>query len=146
MRGASVTWTTQARPVGVRFDADQYDAEVERAMSDFSWETPDRTAARLIRLGVDREALRRHGLRLCWASGRLAEHTMTIALEHTPGPYQLLLAVPWLGDDTTSIARQCIDVLASSPSRWARVRWIPQATGLGTPAIAGPGWEPGVAG
>lgn len=141
-----VTWTTQERPIGVSFDADQYDAEVERATNDVSWETPDRTASRLIRAGVDHEALGSHGLRFCWASGRISERTMTVALECTPGPYQVLVHVAWPDGDAKAIARRCIDTLASLPASWSHVRWFPQAPGLAAPKIAGRGWQPGTPG
>ena len=55
--GQTVSWTTEERAVGVRFKATQYTAEIRRALSDFGWETADRTAARLIAGAVDRARL-----------------------------------------------------------------------------------------
>ncbi len=83
-----VSWATAVRTVGVRFDVTQYTAEVQRALADFSWETPDRTAARLIAKSVDRDRLAGAGLEFTWASGRIAQNTMTIALAYTEGPHQ----------------------------------------------------------
>lgn len=140
----AVTWTTAADPFGVRFDAAQYDAEVERAISDVSWETPDRTAARLIRTSIDHEALRRHGVQFSWASGRITERAMTIVLECTAEPYQLLVDVAWQDDPPESIAQRCLEVLAGPPSCWRDVRWLPQDYDLfDAPSIAGPSWKPG---
>ncbi len=48
-----VVWTPDARDP-YSFSAAAYDAEVERAIHDTSWETPDRTAARLCALCVSR--------------------------------------------------------------------------------------------
>lgn len=135
-----VSWTTQRRWVGVSFDAEQYEAEVGRAVRDHSWETPDRTAARLIRTGIVGASLSQHGLRFCWASGRVAASTMTIALEYTPGPTQVLLHVDWPDGDPRSIADRCLQLLSEAPPTWPNVRWIPQGHDLGKPRIAGSGW------
>jgi len=62
--GESVLWRNWQRPAGpaslpplpdledLRFDAAQYDREIARAESDFSWEWPARTTARLLRTAV----------------------------------------------------------------------------------------------
>lgn len=46
----------------ISFLAEPYDAEVERALRDHSWETPDRTAARLLASMVKRDILAQHHL------------------------------------------------------------------------------------
>jgi hypothetical protein len=74
------------------FAAGAYLTEIECAERDTSWETPDRTAARLVRQGVDRQALARHGLRFDWSSARVAEGRFTVALTLQPGPNQVLVS------------------------------------------------------
>lgn len=141
--GQVVSWTTEERTIGVRFDAAQYTSEVQRALSDFSWETADRTAARLIARSVDRDRLAQAGLKFAWASGRVAKDIMTIALEYKDGPYQVLVHVPWQAELPGAIAEACCRLLRDDPRGWPDVRWFPQAQGLGSPRIAGPGWRPG---
>jgi hypothetical protein len=46
---------------GVTFDAADYDREISRVASDHSWETPERTAGRLILTGKDRRGGSRRG-------------------------------------------------------------------------------------
>jgi hypothetical protein len=138
--GDRVTWRALASGVSLAFDADAYDAEIQRALADRSWETPDRTAARLIREGVDRAQLARHGFAFTWASGRIGEAEMTIALTLEPGPYQVLVHVPWDEESPEAIAAACVRVLSENPASW-RASWYPQATGLSAPPIAGPRWR-----
>jgi hypothetical protein len=62
-----VIWMSMDSSQQVCFLAAQYDAEVDRALQDHSWETPERKAARLICQAVDRRA---GAKRLC-SLGRL---------------------------------------------------------------------------
>lgn len=74
--GQEVVWTDWHSTAGgqfpneVRFDADEYDREVERAEHDWSWEWPARTAARLVReqLSAQPGILGRWGCALDWAA------------------------------------------------------------------------------
>ena len=139
--GEHVTWSADGATVDVRFDATSYLAELDRAMADHSWETPDRTAARLIADGVDRAWLAERDLHVTWASGRIRPDTMTIALATTG--YQLLVHQPWQGEPPSVIADACCTLLRQDPRTWPDVRWNEQASGLGPPACAGPGWRRG---
>ena len=56
-----VVWQALHSDAKVQFRASQYQAEIERALRDFSWEAPERTAARLIAKAVDRKALELNG-------------------------------------------------------------------------------------
>ncbi len=109
--GSVVSWTTAVRTTGVRFDAAQYRAEVLRALADHSWETPDRTAARLIRTSVDRARLAEAGLEFSWASGRCHQGMMTLALVDARSRVQRLVEVPWQGEPPEIIAEMCCAVL-----------------------------------
>ena len=130
-----VIWMAGDSSRQVRFRAAQYDAEVERALLDHTWETPDRTAARLIALAVDRTALRQKGFELSWVSGRCRDGMMKAALILTPGPYQVLVGVPWNGKDIEVIVERFKRVLSESPEKWPNVQCNPQAGGLGPPPI-----------
>jgi hypothetical protein len=139
-----VSWSSlNGRGPRVTFDLKAYSNEVARALGDHSWETPDRTAARLIAQGIDRATLARSGLKFAWASDRSSVGLMTIALWLEPGPYQLLVRIPW--NETappSATADSVLKVLAQVPSSWPAVEWLPQAKGLGSPPIAGSGWRP----
>lgn len=138
-----VTWRTlySNAPVKVRFVASQYDTEVERALRDFGWETPDRTAARLIAKAIDKTVLEDNGLFFSWASGRCEDGMMTVALLLNPGPYQVLVKIPWDGKSVESIVDRFRLLLQESPESWPNVECYPQAQGLGKPPVVGPGWR-----
>jgi hypothetical protein len=126
----------------VCFAIESYRDEVRRALSDRTWETPERTAARVVSEQVDREALARLGLEFSWASGRVEEGVMTVALWLRPGPYQLLVHSPWFQSAGPAVnAAAVVDTLSRSPSSWGNVVWLPQAEGLTRPSIAGFGWR-----
>ena len=139
--GDVVSWTTDVRTIGVRFDAAQYIGEIERALADRSWETPERTAAWLIAASIDRAHLARAGLTFTWASGRARSHVMTVAL--TASGYQILVRVPWRDEPPHVIAEMCSQLLGTDPRTWPDVQWFPQAPGLEVPAMAGDGWRRG---
>lgn len=126
----------------LRFDLDAYTSEVLRALSDHSWETPDRTASRLVRQAVDKLLLRRLGFTLSWASGQADQHLMTIALRLERGPYQVLVRVAWRETDSPgAIADAVAALLKQPPTSWPDVVWFPQAAASGPPALAGAGWR-----
>jgi hypothetical protein len=136
-----VIWTAPDSAKRVQFDATQYAVELERALQDFSWEPPDRTAARLISRAVDRTSLARRGFEFCWASGRSPEGMMTVSLLLRPGPYQVLVRLPWDGGDVEEIVRQFATLTSRSPEVWPNVECNAQAQDLGPPPIHGPGWK-----
>jgi len=126
----------------VLFDLQAYTSEVLRALNDHAWETPERTASRLIREAVDRELLHRLGFKLSWVSGRVDPHVMTVALWLEPGPYQVLVRVPWIETDNPGVTADAVaNLLEQPPSCWSDVVWFPQGATLGPPALAGAGWR-----
>jgi hypothetical protein len=139
--GNRVIWAADDSAKRIQFDATQYALEIERALQDLSWEPPDRTAARLIARAVDRTSLARRGFEFSWASGRCPKGMMTPSLLLTPGPYQILVRLPWDGEDVDEIVRQFETVLSRAPEEWPSVECNPQAQDLGPPPIAGPGWN-----
>jgi hypothetical protein len=60
---------------------------------------------------------------------------MTAALVLAPGPYQILINVPWNGEDIESIVRQLRLILGQPPEMWPNVESNPQVRGLGPPPI-----------
>jgi hypothetical protein len=138
-----VTWRSESSGIVVQFEVASYDREVARAMADFSWETPDRTTARLIATAVDRHALAQRGLTFEWASGRLRPHTMSLSLRYEPGPYQLVVHVHAKDAAPEDVARDCAALMLQDPARWRHVVWYPQQRQQDAPAIAGPGWKKG---
>lgn len=136
-----VVWSAADTSRSARFHADQYDAEIERALQDRTWETPERMAARLISEAVDRAALAKKGFEFEWASGRCKGGTMTVSFELTPGPYQILVELPWNGQDVQSIVDEFKVILGNPPESWPSVRWHPKTRGLGPPPISGSGWN-----
>jgi hypothetical protein len=126
----------------VYFALHQYRSEIERALADHTWETPERTASRLISSRIDREKLADHGFKFCYASGRSQPGSMTVALWLEPGPYQVLVQYPWSGPvDLDLLANSVVSLLARPPALWPDVQWLPQAEGVGAPSIAGSGWR-----
>lgn len=144
--GETVEWKPSSdeadRVPVLRFDAATYERELERAIADTGWETPDRTAARLLRIAVDREALASHGLKYEWASGRIRKRALTISLELEPGPYQVLVHLPWDAETPHEMAERAARLLSQDPTGWPDVEWEPQQRDLDAPPpIAGPGWS-----
>lgn len=125
------------------FEADQYHTEVARALSDHSWETPERAAGRLVRERIDRERLALHGMTFSWASGRAAANQFVVALNLEPGPFQVLVSFPTGAClEPDALSHRIVQALSAHPDQWASVQWLPQQSGLLVPGIAGPGWHP----
>ena len=136
--GGMVEWTSSAdaRPkIIARFPAESYDRELQRAIDDKSWETPDRTAARLLSECIDAAALARHGLTFEWASALLRPDTFTVSLRLDPGPYQILLHIPGGDDPPELLATRAAAVLREEPGVWKDVEWAPLMPGLPPPPI-----------
>jgi hypothetical protein len=138
-----VTWSAVHAPSIQRiFHAPTYHAEIVRALNDHAWETPERTASRLLAELVDREALASLGLKFSWASGRANPGAFTVALWLEPGPYQVLVHVPPPEKlSPADLAKFTATLLRAPPATWTDVDWFPQAQGLPAPSIAGPGWR-----
>lgn len=136
------TCESDRKPKVIQFLAESYDAEIERALHDISWETPDRTAARLLAAKLDHENLARHGLTYQWASGRLRAETFGVSLGFEPGPYQILIYLPWNGVNSEEIANFIATMLTAPPASWDDVVWLGQGGNHAPPSIAGPSWKP----
>lgn len=143
--GSAIQWSLisddSSEATILRFPADKYENEVTRALNDTSWETPDRKAARLAAEAIDRDRLRDNGFTYEWASGRVRAGYFTLSLILEPGPYQVLVHIPWSDTSPAEIARTCAELVATDPRAWPEVQWFPQRRGLESPRIAGAGWS-----
>jgi hypothetical protein len=138
--GERVLWRL-AESDELAFDGSAYRREIERAERDTGWEPADRTAARLVREGVDRRALAAHGLAYGWASARLDRDRFTVSLTLEPGPFQILVSVPWTGVDPEPVAAEVVALLARPPQSWPDVTYSPIGGGDALPSLCGPGWR-----
>lgn len=84
---------------GVSFPAERYDAEVARIAADHTWETPARTAGRLILTGIDHQRLHAHGLKLTWADNDSHDPARFQIASQIDDDYQVFLSLPWHGED-----------------------------------------------
>jgi len=139
--GDKVLWVEGDRML--RFPAAAYEAEINRAQRDTSWETLERTAARLVREQVDRDLLARNGLSFEWASGRASNGRFTVSLRLDPGPHQVLVSVPWSSETAEDLANSALELLKGDPRTWDGVGYLPQRGDLGNPPLIGPGWKRG---
>ena len=143
--GEHIVWRFGTRPAArleqrLHFDVVAYNAEIERAIHDTSWETPERTAARLLATTLPQDKLAQSGLTYDWASGRIRNETLTVSLTHIPGPYQILIHIPWKGESPSEIATMAADILGKAPNTWRDVQWHRLAPHLNVPTIIGPNW------
>jgi hypothetical protein len=120
------------------FEGDQYTQAVGDAVENHSWETPDRTAARILRSLVDHAVLERHNLKFEWASGRCRSTTLTISLGGPEGYHQILVQVPWNQQSPDKIAREAAEILKTDPGQWADVVWSGDKS---EPPFTGPAWR-----
>jgi len=142
-QGDRVTWDSWQGDTGelpaptLVFARGQYMQAVEEAVEDHSWETPDRTASRLLVSLIDQEVLAPENLTFQWASGRIRDKALTISLAGPPSHHQILVHVSWNGEPPSVIARKAADLLKRDPSEWLDVNW----NGEAAPPFDGPGWR-----
>ncbi|GIF98631.1 hypothetical protein [Catellatospora citrea] len=135
-----VHWDFSGRGVPggrVSFAADQYHSEAVRAAADHSWETPERTACRLVLTGTDRDHLRTYGMRLDFLTGHGEELMCSLVLGDDR--HQVFVRTPWQGRSPQKVAAEMCAALHDEPWRWT-ASWHPIRHGLRRPKIAGPAW------
>lgn len=141
-----VTWVWRLEvPINhpSQFALDPYLREVSRVGADHSWETPERTAGRLVLAQVDRTLLQRHGLTPSWVGNDWrAPEVFEICLTFEAA-YQIFLRFPWNGDAPETLASRILAQLnhASGPAAW-QATWhaMAPADRYQAPRIAQPGW------
>lgn len=140
--GDRVRWEWEAevpmsRPV--LFEADAYDREVTRAAEDHSWETPERTAGRLILSSIAPDELP-SGLRFDWVANDRRDSTRFQVCLQVPTEYQILIDFDCDDRSPESLASEVRRVLTTEPpARW-RAAWHSMKRTHAPPAIAGAGW------
>jgi hypothetical protein len=119
------------------FEREQYLESLAQAISDKAWETPDRTASRLLIPLIDHDVLSARNLTFQWASGRIRDNALTISLAGPPSHHQILVHVSWNGESPPEIARKAAELLKRDPCEWLDVNW----NGEAAPPFDGPGWR-----
>ena len=142
--GNRVIWDTWQGDTGnpragtLVFARDQYGQAVKDAVEDHSWETPDRTAARILGSLVDHRALTANNLKYQWASGRIRENTLAISLGGPEDCHQILVYVPWSKQSPDEIAGEAADILKMDPNEWPDIVWYGEKC---NPPFTGPAWR-----
>jgi hypothetical protein len=123
---------------GVSFDAADYDREISRVASDHSWQTPERTAGRLILTGIDHKHLLSYGLASSWVCEELRNPGWFRVALRIGKDDQVFVDTPWLGRTPEKLAADVCATLAEPPDRWIAT-WLAVEPSLRTtsPAIAG---------
>jgi hypothetical protein len=126
---------------GVSFAAAQYDVEVARMAADHSWETPERTAGRLVLTDLDRERLLAYGLEPSWVANDYRDHELFRVALQIGGDYQVFVDTPWRGRRPEVLAREVCATLALPPHEWRATWHAIKPTLTAPPKIAGPSWQ-----
>lgn len=143
--GDVVEWSWSGRGVpqasAARFPSVAYTTEVTRAAADRSWETVERSAARLTLTEVHRRALLPAGVATTSLIG--VRHDRPDAFDvvlQIRNEHQIFLTFPWTGDPDT-LARDVCDTLSRPTAQWpARWHGMPWELREQPPEIAGPAW------
>jgi hypothetical protein len=144
--GQVVTWTwSYSEPVNrpVEFALADYLREVRRLESDHSWETPDRTAGRLVLTQIDRQLFQRLGLQPYGVGNEWQAPELFRVMLMFEATYQIFLRFPWNGDTPEALAARVLATIndPSAPAGWpATWHSMPSATRDQPPRIAQPGW------
>lgn len=125
---------------GVTFRALDYDTEVARVAADVSWETPDRTAGRLILALADREALRRNELVVAWVDNDYRDPSRFCVCLTYAQSHQIFVYTRWDGRSPSELAHETVRLLAEEPRSW-HAEWNSMKPNAATPPIAGQGWR-----
>lgn len=140
--GDRVRWDWEAelpmsRPVV--FEAGAYDREVARAAEDHSWETPERTAGRLVLSSIAPDELP-SGLRFDWVGNDWHDSSRFEVCLRATTEHQIFIDFDWDDHSPESLASEVRRVLTTEPpTRW-RAAWHPILRTDAPPAIAGDGW------
>ncbi|WP_225731501.1 MULTISPECIES: hypothetical protein [unclassified Nocardia] len=111
-----------------------------RVAADHSWETPERTAGRLILTGLDDARLRAYGITPVRVSRNPDDHDILEIWFEIDDDYQVFVDIPWRDRSPEEIAHKACAILARPPQEW-HARWHAIKYGLPAPEIAGSRWE-----
>ncbi|HNQ77643.1 MAG TPA: hypothetical protein PK802_07915 [Candidatus Cloacimonadota bacterium] len=141
----TVIWDSFSPKIpGIRsltFSRQQFDAAVEAARNDHSWETAERTAERFI-AELDFTSLNEQGLAFRWASGRLNNTKISVCF-YLDLTYQVIVSAPWNHVAVQEAVSGIQAELGKPPYEWSDVTYYPQKKDVPAPALSGPGWRRG---
>lgn len=126
---------------GVSFAALQYDAEVARVAGDHSWETPERTAGRLVLTRLDADALRTHGLTVSWVANDHRDPALFRVALRMADDYQVFVDTPWQDRGPEKLADKVCETLARGPGKWRASWYARKPTVTEPPTIARRSWR-----
>lgn len=115
---------------------DEYDSALRALDRSTDWETPERTAGRLVLSRLDKAHLARFDLRpgfVCndWREPSLFQVVLTYRDTH-----QVFLRFPWNNATPGALARTVVDVLTEEPSTWTGTRHQFEQRGRRPPKFA----------
>lgn len=125
---------------GVTFPAAEYDAEVARLAADLSWETPDRTAGRLVLTLADHDGLARHDLRIGWVANDYRDASRFCVCLMYADTHQVFVYTSWAALTPHALADDTVRLLTADPRSWP-AEWHAIQPGLGPPRIASRKWR-----
>ncbi|MFI6830732.1 hypothetical protein ACIBG5_26780 [Kribbella sp. NPDC050241] len=126
---------------GVSFAAAEYDNEVARLAANYDWETPDRTAGRLILRDLDRQALRAHGLKPSWVANDYRNSAVFRVALQLGNSYQVFVDFPWTDHTPAELAHSVCQTLSQRPRTWDATWHAIQPSLTHPPKIAGRSWQ-----
>ena len=125
----------------VTFAWSQYAGEISRVASDVAWETPERTAGRLVLAGADRAGLRRQGIELQAAHNDWRDPGVFLVLLVIDSAFEAEVELPWAGRTPEQLAWEMCALLSLRPQDWT-VHWFARhRSSIVNPRMAGPGWK-----
>jgi hypothetical protein len=142
----AVTWSWSLEaPMDhpVSFALDRYLSEANRIASDHSWETPERTAGRLVLSRINRPNLKLKGLQPSWLGNDWRAPELFEVCLAFDASYQIFLRFPWNGDSPEALAGRVLATLndPEAPLGWtATWHGIAAVDRLRPPRIAQAGW------
>jgi hypothetical protein len=141
-QAGQVVWNWEAEVPMTRavvFDAREYDREVHRAGEDHSWETPDRTAGRLILSSIGIADLP-DGLRFDWVGNDWRDSTRFEVCLQIPGTHQIFVSFEWGEKSPEVLASEVRRMLTTRPPDQWPAAWHSTEPQGGPPALAGSSW------
>lgn len=124
----------------VTFDVAEYVREIRRVASDHSWETPERTAGRLVLSSVAAGSLAGR-LRISWVANDWRNPALFRVCLQDGHDYQVFVDVEWLDRTPEELAAEVRRLLLEVPPGEWRATWHAIQRSDRPPDLAGPGWR-----
>ncbi len=124
----------------VVFDTTQYLEEVERVASDHSWETPERTAGRLVLTDISQRELPA-GLTFDWVANDWRNNEVFQVCLRNGQQHQIFLSFDWRDQSPAEMAAEVRRVLVdTAPQHW-HATWSSIQRSDAAPPMASEAWE-----